>query len=635
MAIFPVLLAAGLIGALTALTATLTDRSPQVVPGSRTIESAGFCPAPHHHCAPGDFAAVALPHTPDVPVTAGRRQASYRVALTTADISAGLPSVFIPRFSDNLRLYLDGVLISPDRFDHVPFHHHWHRPYFTSFAVRDPLPPQLPQNSPRGPDDLDNLGDRDPADPAPARRYDLEIELVALPSGHIALSELLVGPAKSLDLAAQRYHVTRLGQLRSFGAVAMFAIVPIFLTWLSRRQDMSLFWITFTLGCGILVALHQSLPNFHIWIPHWPAIWNSALLFYGFGVYHYIRVLFGHPWTGWQTGLCGLSLVGAGALFLAGPAGYFGTAATVHLLSLGLGLLAVADILRHWTRAGWVIRLHVPVLVVAASAGLNDYLFFVLGPDWAFAPRGGLGLIVIVVGVFAALFYRLASTLRGYERLNQTMRDTIETRTAELAKSQARVAQIERQRAIDAERERIMFDLHDGVGGQLINIKSYLETRDVTDDTLIGSIDEAMRDLALIIDSLEGADDLGLLMASLKERLEPILHSHGIALIWRCDQVPDIPCGDPSKYLNTIRILREAITNSMKHAGASEIAVCSDARAVRVCDNGRGFDMSKAAQKRGTHSGLGLPGIRKRATEIGAALQLDTGPKGTVLVLSW
>ena len=85
-----------------------------------------------------------------------------------------------------------------------------------------------------------------------------------------------------------------------------------------------------------------------------------------------------------------------------------------------------------------------------------------------------------------------------------------------------------------------MFDLHDGVGGQLINIMAYLEAKGQQDIDLVGSLEEAMRDLALIIDSLEGADDLNALFASLKARLDPIFSSHELLLNWHCEVLPQI-----------------------------------------------------------------------------------------------
>jgi signal transduction histidine kinase len=73
---------------------------------------------------------------------------------------------------------------------------------------------------------------------------------------------------------------------------------------------------------------------------------------------------------------------------------------------------------------------------------------------------------------------------------------------------------------------------------------------------------------------------------------------------------------------------REAVTNALKHAGASLIEVRSyrekDILFVRVSDNGRG--LKKESDTRGKSGHFGCMGIRERARRIGANVEWKSEP---------
>jgi signal transduction histidine kinase len=80
------------------------------------------------------------------------------------------------------------------------------------------------------------------------------------------------------------------------------------------------------------------------------------------------------------------------------------------------------------------------------------------------------------------------------------------------------------------------------------------------------------------------------------------------------------------------RIAQEAMTNSLKHAGATRIEACLDYRprevVLRISDDGRGFDPTGAPADPGQH--FGLQGMRERAGQIGGTLTIrSSGASGT------
>ncbi len=79
------------------------------------------------------------------------------------------------------------------------------------------------------------------------------------------------------------------------------------------------------------------------------------------------------------------------------------------------------------------------------------------------------------------------------------------------------------------------------------------------------------------------------------------------------------------------RIVQEALNNAVKHALARSVHVdvieTGGTVRVRVCDDGRGFDM------RVTEDGLGLVGMRERAALVGGSLNIHSSAAGTTVEL--
>ena len=94
-----------------------------------------------------------------------------------------------------------------------------------------------------------------------------------------------------------------------------------------------------------------------------------------------------------------------------------------------------------------------------------------------------------------------------------------------------------------------------------------------------------------------------------------------------------LPDRGPADTLQILRILQEALTNVIKHAGATSVAI--EAQMIdpqlarfRVADNGAGFDPASATASRG------LGNMQQRAQRLGAQLQLTSGASGTDLTLT-
>jgi signal transduction histidine kinase len=92
---------------------------------------------------------------------------------------------------------------------------------------------------------------------------------------------------------------------------------------------------------------------------------------------------------------------------------------------------------------------------------------------------------------------------------------------------------------------------------------------------------------------------------------------------------------DKDAEIHVYRIVQEAVTNVVKHSGASELTVVVKKRPAAVSlsfrDNGKGFEPAHLSA-RSHELGFGLTGIEERTRILGGTLSIDSKPdSGTSL----
>ena len=186
------------------------------------------------------------------------------------------------------------------------------------------------------------------------------------------------------------------------------------------------------------------------------------------------------------------------------------------------------------------------------------------------------------------------------------------------------------------EKERLLMDLHDGVGGITTNIYLLSELSQKMQD--IGSIKKTLITISQC--SQEGISEIRNLMRSLDsnelnwQALAVALRSEGAAIVEPHGirftietAVEDISVQPGSLlWVNLLRIYKEALTNVIKHAQAKSIAVTLNVNGhglvLHVQDDGIGWDGN-------TKCGRGLSIMKKRAAEIRGTVIVAALEKGT------
>src|SRR5882757_8647505 len=186
-----------------------------------------------------------------------------------------------------------------------------------------------------------------------------------------------------------------------------------------------------------------------------------------------------------------------------------------------------------------------------------------------------LSYSAMLAAIGAGLTWRFARALNQVDSFAAHL--VIQLREAEekLKASFARDEERARVAALARERTRLMRDLHDGLGGQLVSIVA-LSERGEGGASVGDAARAALKDLRLVIDSMDDiGGDLMLALGSWRDRAAAQLRPHGIALDWRATPpgLPVHPELRPWHVIQIVRILDEAVTNAVKHAEARRVTV--------------------------------------------------------------
>ena len=195
--------------------------------------------------------------------------------------------------------------------------------------------------------------------------------------------------------------------------------------------------------------------------------------------------------------------------------------------------------------------------------------------------------------------------------------------------------------ASEDERRRLRRDLHDGLGPALAGLTLQVDTvRNVlakgspdVDAQLLrlrSGIQATVLDVRRVVEGLRppALDELGLAGAvdELAQRLTD--HAHLPIEVHTPTLMPPLAA---AVEVAAYRVAQEALTNAVRHSGATECSVDVEALNgelwVRVRDNGTGRVQARPG-------GIGLAGMHERAFEIGGTLLLSARPgSGTTVTL--
>jgi signal transduction histidine kinase len=182
-----------------------------------------------------------------------------------------------------------------------------------------------------------------------------------------------------------------------------------------------------------------------------------------------------------------------------------------------------------------------------------------------------------------------------------------------------------RAQAIAEERERIYSNLHDDLGAKLLQLIYSATTPEQADTAR-----SLLQDVRDVVTRSRGAPGSLLeILGEIRSEAELRLRTVGIALDWQQpDDLAD-PELDQAQSLHLFRIVREAISNVIRHARAQALRVrmASDGRVLRLELIDDGIGPSNAG------AGRGKDNMRARARELDGDITWKGGTAGGTKVL--
>lgn len=268
--------------------------------------------------------------------------------------------------------------------------------------------------------------------------------------------------------------------------------------------------------------------------------------------------------------------------------------------------LRVRGVVRISSTGNMILRVEDKLTLLSASAA--DITMIAPPPFWT--PRR--------IGFASAFLFLGGTALFGVARTRRIREQETQRREFE---------------AVLAERGRFAREIHDSLAQGLTSISLQLEcARDNLNDQPEQAASHIENARSLVRDSLRearrtiwnlrplalGEADL----ASSLQRFASSLNSDG--RIACSQQIEGTPRPLPQDHEATLlRIGQEALTNAVRHSGATEIRqhlrYGNGWITLTVKDNGRGFDVADMAR-----SGFGLTGMRERAAGLGGSLSIDS-----------
>lgn len=498
------------------------------------IDSALVTPGPYRQQeAAGTSSAVSLPDVwrRQSPKRSGVFHYELKVVPPVADGRAirGVPmALWVPRLGNRARVWIDGQLAATLGDVEGGFQDYSNG----GVLVRVPVE-GTPALAPSG--------------------HTVVIEIGGNATRFSGLSPVMWGPLVTLERLHGKREAWALasGGLAAGGSLLLGASGLLLAAW--RRQPMLVFFGLAGLAAGTRAWLWMwTDPPVHplIWYTAMDAcfgVWACSIAWFALrSVDLRQRVL--------EWGLIALVLLMVPATVLAGL-GITTRPKEIWLdLTLALaGVITAMLIARAWRKPDGVSLALAVGSVVVLSLSAADHINIFCATDPAAYTRPYFShhmALMFSLFMAASLAARFDAAVRGEAALRQSLAERVAAQRHELQTLYEREQARLQNQATLRERERIMQDMHDGLGAHLSGLLTLVQQGPMGRDELEREVAEAIDHLRLTVDSanLENATITDVL-AQIRFRLEPRMRKLGVQMDWHLDDVAQPMSADAASHL--------------------------------------------------------------------------------------
>lgn len=266
------------------------------------------------------------------------------------------------------------------------------------------------------------------------------------------------------------------------------------------------------------------------------------------------------------------------------------------------------------------------LLAEMGLAGVSETLW------WTASPWLGLLLPLLMLGLGLQLVSQVAAARVEAERRIVAIEQRMNERIAEVERSHGQLAEQKLEQVTERERKRIAADLHDDLGAKLLTIVHTSES-----DRISTLAREALEEMRLSVRGLTGKpvhliDALGDWRAEVVSRLGQA----NILAEWKSPAEDVEHTFQARSYVQTTRILRESVSNIIKHSGATNATISATIHdgdfVLTIQDNGQGIPTELDGR---LDRGHGMASMKSRAKQMHGQCLVESGPGwGTVIRLT-
>jgi signal transduction histidine kinase len=531
----------------------------------------------------------------------------YRVDISLDSISDEPWGIYLPNVTHNAAVYINNVWVGQGGPFSEPVSRHQNEPLLFKFS------PKLLQQG--------------------QNQIDIRVKTAFWEQG--LLDQFYIAPMEQLQQAYFWKHFIRVDLIRWI-TISMFIMsLVVFSFWVARPQDAIYGLFTLELIFWATHNLNLLVSNIPVSTRVWEAMVMSTL---GWTVV--AMIFFNHRYVGYKNDwiekmVLVFAILGLAIFFLPDVGSILHIGYKVwDVFVLIFGCYAVLFLVKTYLQKQdqdiyLMLFAGVPIL----AFGLHDILLI----NHYIDQRDGMimhyGLIVAVLLFSWFLIRRFVKAINKAETLAATLEQRVHNKQHALQLQYEQLQALEKQQVLAGERERIMRDIHDGIGGQLVSIIGLLqEKRGSVFVKIREKVQGGLTDLRFVIDSLDPVlSDVTTLLGMMRLRLIDQLESSNIDLEWAVTELPILKNMSPSRSLHIMRIVQEAITNSIKHSGSNKMKMAtgileeSQQIFIDVIDYGKGFEQEKVMNL----NSRGITNMIYRAKQIEAELDISSNKDNT------
>jgi signal transduction histidine kinase len=454
----------------------------------------------------------------------------------------------------------------------------------------------------------------------------LHIRVVAVPEIRQGLTRVTMAWGASGRPLYELRYVTQVTTLFMFGAAALLTGLLASAFWLRERGDTTLLWFAIT-------ALAWAVTAF----PWLHAVFTPRAFFYGplafaFRFAYAVPMLVlclrvaGKRWPFGEAALWIFTLAGLLVAWILSEDGqgavitYWSAAYLCALFALLIVLIRSQQRERRW--AFWLLT---AALVLAVLLNAHDLAWWMGWIDYESYQLAHFHIPLVLFAIGATIVDRHFRAVAAVERARVELEGRVAEKAREIEANYARVQEAERDKTLARERQRIMADMHDGLGSSLVALLGSVQSGQAALPEVERRLHDALQELRLAVDALEPTDgDLNVILGNVRHRMRAAIESSGVRFHWLVEELPQIPSLTPKAVLAIQRIVLEALTNSLRHARATDVTVSTRVNGsslqIGVSDDGIGFE------EKSVTPGRGLESLRQRARGLGGNVEIRSSP---------